>query len=52
MTLTLYDLSVPILVRALENLTLVLKKGEAWCEENQIDKAKLLGSRLAPDMLV
>lgn len=48
----LYDLSVPVFERGLQNLAGVLKTGEKWCEENNVDKKTLLEGRIAPDMLV
>lgn len=49
---SLYEISVPLFIRQLEQLSLVLKKGEAWCEANNVDKTKLLEGKLADDMLV
>lgn len=48
----LYDLSVPVYIRSLENLLHVLKKGEEHAKENGYDVDKLAQSRLAPDMNV
>lgn len=48
----LYDITVPLFVRQLENLLVVLKKGEDWCEKNNVDKNKLIEGKLAEDMLV
>ena len=45
MPLSMYQASIPLLVRGLENLSAVLKKGEA-----HPDAAVLVESRLAPDM--
>lgn len=41
---------MPIFVKALENLSHVLKKGEEWADENKVDHSKLLEGKLAPDM--
>jgi hypothetical protein len=51
-TLTTYDLTVPILVRALEQLKAVLQKGEQWCKDNNKDANILIEGKLAPDMKV
>lgn len=51
MSLSLYDVSVPAVVRALKNLSHVLAKGEAHAEAHKIDPAVLLAARLYPDML-
>lgn len=52
MSLNLYDLTVPILTRALESQLAFLKKGEQHCKDNGIDPSKLVEGRIAPDMLV
>lgn len=46
----LYDVAVPVFIRALTNLAAILKKGEAHAEARKFDAANLLASRLAPDM--
>ncbi len=51
MTLSMYQASVPVFVRALENLTAVLKKGQAHAQAKGVDDAVLLQTRLIPDML-
>lgn len=50
MTLSLYDVSVPVFTRSLKALDTVLGKGAAWAEARRIDPTVLLQSRLAPDM--
>lgn len=50
MTLSLYDVSVPVLVRGLGNLSALLEKGRAFADETGLDHAVLLEARLAPDM--
>ena len=49
---SLYDMSVPVYIRSLENLSNVLKAGEKWADENNVPHEKLLEARLAPDMHV
>ena len=51
MTLSMYQASVPVFVRALDNLAHVLRKGEAFAQEKGIDPGVLLQTRLIPDML-
>jgi hypothetical protein len=51
MTLSMYQASVPVIVRALNNLSTILDKGAASAEARNIDPAVLIGDRLAPDML-
>jgi len=47
----LYDQSVPFLIRGLEAASKFMKKAEAQADERKLDKAVVLGLRLAPDML-
>jgi len=51
MSTSLYDLTVPVLIRALRNLSAILDKGAAHARDQGIDPAELLEARLAPDML-
>ena len=50
MSLSIYDVCVPTLGRALGSLAAVLEKGRAHAESEKIDPAVLLGMRLFPDM--
>lgn len=50
MSLSLYDLSVPVFVQSLEALAAVLKKAAAHAEVRKIDPQILLAARLYPDM--
>ncbi len=51
MTLSMYQASVPVFVRALTNLKSILEKGAAHAHAKKIDESVLLGARLYPDML-
>ncbi|HJP97816.1 MAG TPA: DUF1993 domain-containing protein [Rhodanobacteraceae bacterium] len=51
MTISMYQASVPVFVRALTNLTSVLKKGEAHAKDRGVDPDNLLQQRLIFDML-
>lgn len=51
MTLSLYDMSVPALVRGLENLSRQIDKAIAHACEHGNDDAEYVQARLAPDML-
>jgi hypothetical protein len=51
MSLSMYRASIPVLVRALNNLSAILEKGAAHAAASNIDPAELVGARLAPDML-
>lgn len=50
MSIPIYDLTVPVLLRGFANLSAVLAKGEAHAQSQNIDPARLLETRLAPDM--
>jgi hypothetical protein len=48
--MSLYEISVPVLLRGLANLASILRKGEAYAKEQGVDPQKLLQATLAPDM--
>jgi len=50
MTLSMYQASVPVFLRGLENLATILAKGAAHAEAKKIDPAVFVNARLAPDM--
>lgn len=50
MSLSMYQASVPVFVRMLENLRAVLDKASAHAEVRKLDPAALIGFRLYPDM--
>ena len=50
MSLTLYDMSVPVFVQSLTALADVLKKAEAHADAHKIEHTVFLNARLAPDM--
>ncbi|KXF79483.1 hypothetical protein ATN84_01990 [Paramesorhizobium deserti] len=50
MSLSLYDVSVPVFLRAFANLTEILEKGRAFADEKAMPHAELLEARLFPDM--
>lgn len=47
----MYQASVPVFVRALNNLAAILEKAAAHAESRKIDPAALINYRLFPDML-
>ena len=47
----MYQVSVPVFLRALGNLAAILDKGAAFATAKKIEPSVLLGYRLAPDML-
>ncbi|MBV8467619.1 MAG: DUF1993 domain-containing protein, partial [Burkholderiales bacterium] len=50
MSLSMYQASIPVYVRFLNNLSVLLQKGVAYAEAKKFDPSVLLNSRLAPDM--
>lgn len=51
MTISMYQASVPVLLRQLGTLSAILTKGEAHAAAKGIDPAAMLAVSLAPDML-
>jgi hypothetical protein len=51
MALSLYDISIPVFIRGLGQLSHLLDKGLAHAQASGIDAATLVDARLAPDML-
>jgi hypothetical protein len=47
---SLYDLTIPVFIRSLTNLSAILAKSEAWAAEQGVDPAELLAVRLIEDM--
>ncbi len=50
MTISMYQSSIPVFIRNLENLSTILKKAETHAEAKKIDQSVLLNARLFPDM--
>lgn len=50
MTISMYQASVPSLIRSLNNLAGILEKGAAHAEAKKIDPTVLISNRLYPDM--
>ncbi len=51
MTISMYQASVPVLLRQLGTLSAILTKGEAHAAAKGIDPGAMLAASLAPDML-
>jgi len=51
MGISMYQVSVPVFVRTLGNLSAILDKAASFAATKKVDDAVLLGLRLAPDML-
>tara|TARA_R110000868_G_scaffold104509_9_gene287707 strand:+ start:529 stop:1047 length:519 start_codon:yes stop_codon:yes gene_type:complete len=51
MTIAVYDLTVPVFTRMLNNLLVVMDKAEANATERKFDTSVLAQARLAPDMI-
>lgn len=50
MSISMYQVSLPVFTRALRNLRHVLEKGEAHAKAKRVTDAVLLQTRLIPDM--
>ena len=50
MSISLYQASIPVFIRGLENLSRIIEKGAMHAVARQIDPAVFLQSRLYPDM--
>lgn len=50
MSVSMYQASVPVMTRFLENLSAILKKAEAHAEAKKIDPSVFVQARLYPDM--
>jgi hypothetical protein len=50
MAISMYQASVPQFKKMLSNLSIILKKGEAYATAKKIDGSVLTGERLFPDM--
>ncbi|RKP56644.1 DUF1993 domain-containing protein [Pararobbsia silviterrae] len=51
MSISIYEMSVPVFIRGLRVLSTLIDKAEAYAEANQLAPAILLDARLAPDMM-
>ena len=51
MAMSLYQVTVPVLVKALSNLRTVLEKAKAHALDHKIEEAAFIQARLYPDML-
>ena len=51
MTISMYQASVPVCIRMLNNLAAVLEKAAAYADARKIDPEVLINDRLYPDML-
>ena len=50
MSLSMYQASMPVLIRMLNNLSTILNKAATFVEIKKIDPTILINARLAPDM--
>ena len=50
MSLSMYEASIPVFIRSLNNLSAILDKAVASAEARKIDPSVLIQARLAPDM--
>jgi len=49
-SVSLYNITIPVFIRGLNNLSAILKKGQAFADEKGLPYAKLLEARLVDDM--
>ncbi len=50
MAISMYQITIPVFTRVLNNLSAILTKGAAHAEAKKIDPSVFINSRLAPDM--
>jgi len=50
MPISVHQASIPVLIRAFDNLTAILEKAETHAAEKKIDLSVFVTARLAPDM--
>ncbi len=50
MSVSMYQSSIPVFVRFLNNLSEILSQAEKFAESKKIDESVLVNARLAPDM--
>ena len=50
MTISMYQVSIPVFIGMLHNLVAIMEKALAHCEAKKIDPAVLINYRLYPDM--
>lgn len=50
MSITMYQATIPVFIRMLNNISAVLKKAVIYAETKNIDPSVLINARLAPDM--
>jgi len=50
MSITIYQVSVPVFQKMLTNLSAILTKAAAYAEDRKIDPSVLLATRIFPDM--
>ena len=51
MTMSVYEITVPVFVKALSNLKGVLEKAKTHALDHKIEESAFIGARLYPDML-
>ncbi len=50
MTISMYEVSIPVFIRMSKNLAAILAKGATYVEAKKIEPTVLINSRLYPDM--
>ena len=51
MSLSLYEITIPVMIAAFDHMSKFLDRGRAYADEKGIGRAKLLNARLADDMM-
>ena len=51
MSLSLYEITVPVMIAGFDNMSKFLDRGRAYADEKGITHSKLLNARLADDMM-
>ena len=51
MSLSLYEITIPVMIAGFDNMSKFLDRGRAYADEKGIAQAKLLNARLADDMM-
>jgi hypothetical protein len=51
MSISLYDISVPVMIKGLRDLSAVLERGRTFADETGLPHSELLQARLIPDMM-
>ena len=51
MSLNIYEVSIPVIIKNFETFSIILEIGKKYCKEKKIDEVVFLNTRLFPNML-